>query len=336
MFDRSKCDLCGDCLVECHYVDYSREKAIREITALIEGRSADILKDCVTCLGCVEYCEKGADPFDLINSLQEKQGSVKVTDASRALFDHFINQPVGVERKDPSKPVLSLCIMKDLVPPEIVGHKMFEGMSVVWGGEYFCYMGMVHSFKGSLAEKNARAFIDGLAGLDAPEIVFLHDECYSMVTRKVRDFGIEVPFKATHIVDYMIGYLQARQASVNKLNRRIAYQRPCSARLTPELEDSLDEFFSLVGVERVDRVYDRKKALCCGGAIRGFEGQDERGREWQRKNVSDALDHGAEAMVFLCQMCGVSLRGVCGKLGTGLVSVIDLARMSLGEIPFPN
>jgi hypothetical protein len=43
MFDLSKCDRCGDCFVKCQYVDYSRDKAIYEISALMKSEDADIL-----------------------------------------------------------------------------------------------------------------------------------------------------------------------------------------------------------------------------------------------------------------------------------------------------
>ena len=76
MFDRSKCDLCGDCLVECLYVNYDREKAVQEMIALIEDREAEILKECITCVACNEYCTKGANPFDLICRLQEKTNAL--------------------------------------------------------------------------------------------------------------------------------------------------------------------------------------------------------------------------------------------------------------------
>ncbi len=34
MWDVSKCDKCGDCLLMCQYVDYNREKAVRNIAEL--------------------------------------------------------------------------------------------------------------------------------------------------------------------------------------------------------------------------------------------------------------------------------------------------------------
>ena len=66
MWDASKCDLCGDCLVKCRYVDYEKDKAASEIKLLMEGKAADILDRCITCNACFQNCPTGADPADLI------------------------------------------------------------------------------------------------------------------------------------------------------------------------------------------------------------------------------------------------------------------------------
>ena len=86
MFDRSKCDLCGECLVKCQYVDYGLERAKEEIGKLIMGEPASILKECVTCVACNQYCEKGANPFDLINQMQEETGLFEVSDRALEMF----------------------------------------------------------------------------------------------------------------------------------------------------------------------------------------------------------------------------------------------------------
>jgi len=49
MWNKEKCNLCGDCLVKCLYVNYDREKAIQQIEELMEGKPAEILSECVTC-----------------------------------------------------------------------------------------------------------------------------------------------------------------------------------------------------------------------------------------------------------------------------------------------
>jgi len=334
MFDRSKCDLCGDCLVQCHYVNYSRDKAIKEIEALIEDRDADILKECITCMGCIEYCESGADPFDLINRQQEKRKSVSVSEQTMNMLGNADKLPSSFKQGDPKRPILSLCAIDQLISPQFKGHKMFDGMSVVTGGDYFCHMGLVHIFRGSTVEAKGRQYIDTLAGLNAEEIIFVHDECYSMVSKKVNDFGIDIPFKYWHIVDYMNKYLKDNSKDIKKLNRRIAYQRPCSARLTPETDDMIDDFFSLIGIERVDRKYDRKGALCCGGIVRGF-GQESRGKEIQGMNLKDAMEHGVDAIAYLCPMCGFSLKGICKKNNLRCISLFDFFLMALNEISFP-
>ncbi len=58
MFDREKCDLCGECLVKCLYVDYDLEKAKNEFAKLVRGESSPILAECVTCVACNQYLSK--------------------------------------------------------------------------------------------------------------------------------------------------------------------------------------------------------------------------------------------------------------------------------------
>ena len=55
MWDASKCDQCGDCLVKCLYVDYDRDRAVADIRALMEGEEAEIVRRCVTCCACQQY-----------------------------------------------------------------------------------------------------------------------------------------------------------------------------------------------------------------------------------------------------------------------------------------
>ena len=71
MWDALRCDLCGECLVKCRYVDYDRDRAVQEIKLLMDGKAADILARCITCNACVQNCPTGADPADLICRMQK-------------------------------------------------------------------------------------------------------------------------------------------------------------------------------------------------------------------------------------------------------------------------
>lgn len=332
MFDKSRCDLCGDCLVRCQYVDYDRERAVREFTALVQGRDAEILRKCITCMACNEYCTKGANPFDLIAELQEKQG-VSWPEETSMVLDAGMYIPTEVIPGDRNKPVLSLGSMEPLLPGVSFEGQLFDGMTIVKGGDYYCYFGYAHVGRQSFIKENARKFVDSLARLQAKEIVCLHDDCYVMLTRKAPEYGIEVPFKPVHIIQYLVDYLKEHKGSITRLGRRIAYQRPDASRYTPEKDPLLDELFELIGVERVARKHDRENALCCGTPI--IHREPERAAKFQKMNVIDARQHGAEAMVFLCPMCFIVLSDICREHGLSPIFITDLCRMALGEKSFP-
>jgi len=333
MFDRSKCNLCGDCLVKCQYVSYDRDRAIREFTALTEGKEAPILKECITCLACNEYCPTGANPYDLIMQLQEKAGALVIPEKMRAFLDRGMEVPNEVTKGDHDKPVLSVCIAGPLIPEGVLESKMFEGLTIVKGGDYWCYVVYLHAALESVVKAKVPKFFDNLAKLGAREIIFLHDECYAMANRIAADYGLKPSFKPIHIVEYMLNYLKEHKGSITKLNRKIAYQRSCSGRWTPELDPWLDEVFDLIGVERVAKKHDRENALCCTFSFGRLK--PELASKVQDMNLTDAQEHGAEVMVFICPWCQLALGKACQERGLAQVYLVDLCRMALGEKPFP-
>ena len=332
MWDATKCDLCGDCLVKCFYVDYDKDKAVAEIEALMEGKEAEILSKCITCCACREYCPTGADPYDLICKMQEKTGAFPISEDELTSFDRFFEVPSELIPGDPNKPVLSLCVMERYIPEGALDGQLFQGMTVVKGGEYFCFIGYVHAGKESPIKKNARRFIDKMASL-GKDIVFLHDDCYAMVHAKIKDYGITAPFKYMHLFEYLRNYLRDHRNSITKLGKKVAYQRPCASRYTPEKDAFLDEIFELIGVERPLRKDERETALCCTTPIiRIFP---ELAVEVQEKNLNDAIECGADALITLCPMCDRLLRRPTSQLGLTKIYVTDLCRIALGEKPWP-
>lgn len=333
MWNATKCNLCGDCLTRCLYVDYDKERAVTEIKLLMEGKPADILSKCITCCACREYCPIGADPYDLILKLQEKYQSFPIKPEALAAFNRMFEVPSQVIPGDPGKPALSLCVMERNLPEGAIDSRMFRGMTVVKGADYFCYIGYVHVGKETPIAQNAQKFIDKMSSLNQ-EIIFLHDDCYAMVSAKVKDYGISVPFKYMHILEYMRNYLRDHKNSITKLNKKVAYQRPCASRFTPEKDVLVDEIFELVGVERTKRKYERESALCCTGSI--IQVFPQLAVEIQAKNVDDAINSGADALITLCPMCDRVLKRPTTAKGLNKIYITDLCRMALGEKPFPT
>ena len=331
MWNASKCDLCGDCLVKCLYVDYDKESAAGDIRDLMDGRPAAILSKCVTCCACREYCPTGADPFDLILRAMEKHKAYPVSPEGVNMFALAPTLPSQVIPGEPGSPVLSLCVMQ--LPEGTIGGQMFNGLTIASGGDYFCYIGYVHAGLESPVAAGAQKFIDNIAALGR-EIIFLHDDCYAMVDAKVKDYGIEAPFRYMHLLEYMRNYLRDNRSKITRLGVKVAYQRPCASRYTPEKDVFVDEIFELIGVERPGRRYERQSALCCTGAfVRVYP---QLAVEYQAKNVDDAIQCGADALVTLCPMCDRVLRRPTTERGLRKIYISDLCRMALGEKAFPE
>jgi Fe-S oxidoreductase len=331
MWTASKCDLCGDCLVKCLYADYDKDRAAADIKALRNGEKAAILSTCITCCACREYCPTGADPYDLIVKSLEKFGVFSSAKKNVEKSGFAFEMPVEVVTGDADKPLLSLCVMERQIPRDTLNSQLFEGMGVVKGKDYFCLIGYEHVGRESPIEKGAQKFIDKLTALNR-HIIFIHDDCYAMVHTKIKDYGIAVPFRYMHLFEYLRDYLRNHQNSIRPLRKRVAYQRPCASRYTPEKDSLLDEIFNLIGVERPQRQYDRERALCCGGPM--FRFFPKLAQEIQTKNIDDAIACGADAIITLCPMCDRGLRRQAAARGLKKIFITDLVRMALGEKAF--
>jgi len=334
MFDTDRCTECGACLTQCPSVQYSTEKAIAEIRELKQFGQADILSACITCMACNESCPTGARPFDRISMLQEQHG-IRLVSGSRA--DMIETQLNSVPKHivvggDSRLPALSLCVMEQALPQNMAVSALFKGLTIVSGSPYYSRVVHLHTGMPSLTREHAARFIENLADLGRKEIVFAHDDCYVMAAVLAPGYGIDVPFMAVHLADWLCRALAEKGTEVKLLGKRIAFQRPCITRLAPWTDRCVDTVFRLTGVERAARTYDGMNALCCGIGL--MEKYPERSRELVQKNIADALKHGAEAMVFGCPSCYAFMSGPCMEAGLAPIFISDLARMALGEIPF--
>jgi Fe-S oxidoreductase len=327
MFKRERCDLCGDCLVECQWMDVGRDQAVEWMKAMIEGEHTPVLDQCITCYACNEICPQDANPFDLLAELQEKYHSLSSAEFAQANEARYsFDKPLtGFPLADR---VMSVCVFgktdADLIQGELYN------LPRVGGKPYFCWVLFSHLGAESIQKKRAREFVDRLALTGAKEVVCFHDDCYAMLARLAPDYGIEVPFRPVHLAEYLVDYLKANKARIKPLEIDVAYQRPCASRHTPEKEHFIDELFELVGARRVERNFDRKNALCCSG-IKMMIGKGDP-RPDQEKNILDAKTAGARALVCLCPMCMQSLAAVAKEHDLPPIFIGDLARMALGEI----
>ena len=339
MWDASKCDFCGDCLVKCRYVDYDKDRAVEEIKLLMEGKEANILNSCITCNACFETCPTGADPANLIYKMQEKIGcpiaaqNELMLDGLAKILEEGTGDSEFIEG-DPEKPILSFDSFEfNQFPEGTLDSKLFEGMSVLRGRLYTSMVGLVHFGGVSLSEKYAQKVVDRLAEFGR-DIVYLHNEGYALAHVKCKELGIIVPYKYLHLFEYLSNYFEDNKDKITRLNKKVAYQTNCADRWLPEQDDMLEKLLDLIGVERVQRQYEGRDALCCSGPV--IRTNKELAIKIQNDNVKDAIDAGADAMITICPICDWVLRRPTSQQGIPKIFITDLCRMALGEIPWPG
>ncbi len=345
-FDLSKCDFSrckGECLVLCPYISYDEEDAKGAIRSLIKGDYHQILKECITCAACNDYCPRGANPWDLIAQRQEETGALGIPADARPSSDWLTKPATVIRRGRPGGPLISTGGIYEVVPQaEFLSGQVFEDATIIGGGPYACGFTETHLGRASRPVKFLPEFIANLAkaaeefGVD--EIIFTHDACYNVATTLAMQQGIDVPFRPIHILEYIRDWLRDHPDRItNPLGVEIAVQGGCTTRYAPKggdheiWSDWLADIFGMIGVTSVEerRTYTGVDRLCCGCGI--FHTQRERALEIQRKNIDDAIKSGAEELVFICPACISIMRATCRKMGVEPIYITQLVKRALGE-----
>ena len=327
-FDPEVCMRCEtfDCLTMCLYLNYDLNSAREEMLKIARGDFSKVLRECYTCYGCEEYCPYNNHPFYRIVELQEKYEVRNVDEKMvRELIERYDIGGEFIPKKVGGK-FVHICLFPEA--KEIVKSKFFEGYDVIRGRHIFCNMIYLHYGLISVVKNRAERTIKNIEKLHAEKIILYHDECYAFYESFAKAYGINVPFNYVHYFEHL--YDKLREFEIKELGLKVAYQRNCSNRLVPQIDKILDKIFELIGVERVEREFDRDRAICCG-AVFELVGKNELAAELQKKNISDMVRSRATHAVFNCPMCYATLAKKVEAEGLKPLTVIDLCKMAIGE-----
>jgi len=241
--------------------------------------------------------EKGLSPVPRPCSTMMKQGF--------PASDGNLEIEKGLDR------VLDLCIMP---VQALLKGPLFEGLTVLpkdeaataaTGHHFFCQLGDLHFGLSSVVKERLPQVIENIAKLEAKEVVCFHDECYGTFTHFAPAYGLEVPFKPVHFFEYLFNRLQELKDRIKPVGMKVAYQRPCSAHLSPQADHFVDDIFNLIGVERVQREYDKENSMCCASIVmmQREAGRYELAIDMQKSNIADMQKAGAMGCVFNCPAC---------------------------------
>lgn len=334
-YDPAVCEACEtlDCLMRCQYIDLDLAAARAEKDRLLRGEKTRLLTDCATCYACEEYCPQGNHPFYQIVERQEELGVQPVPAPITHQQLRAMDMRGDLAPRKVQSPVINLCFFGALAPT--LRGPLYEGASIISGSDIFCNIMWLHFGRTStIKERLARAIENLSSGFlkesGVEELIHYHDECYGAYTHLAPAFGLEVPFRSVHLFEYLARRLDALKDRIRPLKAVVAYQRPCSNRLVPETQVWVDEIFRRIGVERVERKYDRENALCCGGTLRAQQ-RFELADEVQQNNIDDMAAAGAKYCVFNCPACLFTLRDAVSERGIQPILMSDLCQMALGQ-----
>ena len=331
-FDENVCATCpsADCLLKCQYMEFEKDAAHEEMMKVVHGEDSRVLKDCVTCYACEEYCKRGNHPFYLISERREEKGMYT---APRPITNQWINmtqmqgkQMVGAVKDK----ALSCCFIPAL--GELGSGEIFKDVApaMVFGAEFMCPAVHTHFAKMSVIKERLPIVIENFQKLGVKEVICLHDECYGTFTSIAPAYGMEVPFQPIYYMDFVLERLKELTDRITPLNVKVAYQRPCSNRLIPEKHHLVREILDLIGVELPDREYQHEKCLCCAEILRSVSGY-RLANDVQQRNIDDMVRTGAEYCVFNCPACQSTLSEKVIKNELKPVHIIDLCKMAIGE-----
>jgi Fe-S oxidoreductase len=340
-FDESKCQACEtrDCLTRCQYMNLDAQEAGTEMEKIIRGEDSRVLHDCRTCYACEEYCPMGNHPFYLIVKRQEE---LNIPPLPEPIIKQGVQMGIPF-RGDPeireiNGPVLNMGVFSPLT--RLAEGKLFETHTPISTDSrkmhhFFCQLMYLHFARTSVINERLPAVIDTIAAYKPTEVVHFHDECYGTYTHYAPAFGIEVPFQSIHLFEHLYNRLLDLKDQIRPLKYKVAYQRPCSSRLSPDAHPFVDRIFDLIGVHHVEREHKDENALCCGSTIlsQRKEGSRRFSLEIQKKNISDMKDAGAELCIFNCPACMQTMGKQVAESGIMPIWMSDLCRMAIGEKP---
>ncbi len=334
-FDPKLCEECEtfSCLVECQYINWDINEIKQEKKKLLNMEDNEIIKECVTCYSCEEYCPYNNHPFYQITEVMERLDYYPVPKpVLKSQIKAFA--PRGDLKPYPVKePVINMCLFPNMI--KTLKGELFENVSIIVGSDIFCNLVYLHFGRPSVVKERIERSIENiyktyLEPYGIKELICYHDECYGTYTHWAPAYGIDVPFKPVHLFEYLYNKLLEMKDKIKPLGIRVAYQRPCSSKLHNTADLYVDKIFELIGVERVNRKYDRENSLCCGGVMEAHQKFDLT-EEIQEENVEDMKAHKADVAVFNCPFCHWTLSEMVAQKGIKPLMLYDLCRMAIGE-----
>lgn len=279
-----RCVECGECLVQCRYLDLTRDQAIDEIRKINRGRATDteVLQRCISCFACNAFCPHDAHPYERIHYLWhyrlEQQGVPRRASYLLPLSDPNFRKSLRYNRQERALlrrwdtpappgstalfPGCNLCAL-----PQLASGRLFAGLPV-WGswetccGEMYYRMGALDTVA-QIAERLVRFY----AGRGLDELVFACPACFNMFRHILPEqFGARFDFRVTSFDRWLQRRLDRGALRLDHpLDGNVVVHDSCHGRvLGPDFMDRQRSLLRRCGLTVHETERNREHGLCCG------------------------------------------------------------------------
>ncbi len=286
-FKYNDCDLCGQCLERCEYMDLGHEQAVDEIGRLVRGEPAPIVADkCTSCYACNTFCPNDCHPYELIigswNERYKKNGlpvrvSYLMPDSSPNFRTDIVDKLGPRDRHlhdkwtktQPEGPYVIYPGCNALVLPHLLDLDFLRDIPV--SGDFHLCCGEMYFRMGlfDVVERTAQRLTEYYRGRDIGTMLFVCPAGLNMFRNVLpKQFGAKFSFKTMYLGKYILDRI--RQGSVKittMLDRKVAVHDSCHGRLLhDEVTETARRLYSIMGLDVLEVEPNRQQGLCCGMA----------------------------------------------------------------------
>lgn len=327
-FRYEDCDLCGDCLYRCRYLNLGREEAIREMKRLRAGEPTRVVhKKCISCYACNAFCRNDCHPYELITSAwhrryRERGLPVRASYLMPASVPNFrtdiVKNMAPWEREllrewketPPEGEVVLYPGCNALTLPHLLRAPYMEG--VIISGDFDLCCGEMYFRMGlyDVVEKVAEKLSAHYRGREIGTMLFVCPAGMNMFRNVLPgQFGAELPFEMKFLGDYLLEKVESGEIEIKKkLERSIALHDSCHGRiLGSEVTSTSRRLYSLMGLEMREVAGCVDEGLCCGMAAGCNRYRPEDMYLAAVKELRAAGKTGADELATYCGGCHLTL-----------------------------
>ncbi|MFX0099612.1 MAG: (Fe-S)-binding protein, partial [Candidatus Hodarchaeota archaeon] len=170
--------------------------------------------------------------------------------------------------------------------------------------------------------------VESLIMKDVKEVVFSCSGCYkTSLDDWPRYYEKEIPFKSTHITQFLARKVAEGEIRFKPLNKKITYHDPCHLGRHRGVYDEPREVLKAIpGVELVEMPFNRNRSRCCGAGAGVKAGYPQDALKIAKIRVQEAFDTGADILATSCVFCKYNFLDAKKELGLeiDIVNVEDL------------